>query len=200
MMRKIKKLYPLFNVIKLFKIARPLGARHAFSFYTAPLRWIPYLGRVRYYDLLQSHLLLDTQYGMFYTHGSNIGLLFQETYEVERVLPELVNRDTIFVDVGAYLGFYTVWACRRSRRVLAIEPNPMALAYLKVNAMLNKCSNVTIIPKAVSDTRSLVKLRIPRPARKGHILTTASIVWNFEDALEVNVEADTLDNMVEEVA
>jgi hypothetical protein len=36
--RKIRKLYPLLNVLKLMKIAKPLGARHAITFYTAPMR------------------------------------------------------------------------------------------------------------------------------------------------------------------
>lgn len=44
----------------------------------------------------------------------------------------------------------------------------------------------------------MVKLRIPRPAKKGRISTMASIVWSFEEALEIDVEADTLDNIVNE--
>jgi predicted RNA methylase len=110
------------------------------------------------------------------THARNINLLFQEVYEVDRILPSLIDRDTVFVDVGAYMGFYTVYACRRARRVLAVEPNPMALAYLKANVALNNCHNTIIASKAASDKRGVVKLRIPRPAKKGHISTMASIV------------------------
>ncbi len=104
----------------------------------------------------------------------------------------------MFVDVGAYMGFYTVYACRRDRRVLAIEPNPVALAYLKANVALNNCHNTIVAPKVAGDRRGVVRLRIPRPARRGLIPTTASIVWSFEEALEVDVEADTLDNIVDE--
>jgi FkbM family methyltransferase len=136
---------------------------------------------------------------LFCTHARNIDLLFQEVYEVEHILPSLIDEDTVFVDVGAYMGLYTVYACRRARRVLAVEPNPMALAYLKTNIALNNCHNTIVVPKAVSDKREVVKLRIPRPARRGLIPTTASIVWSFGEALEVDVEADTLDNIVDEV-
>jgi FkbM family methyltransferase len=104
----------------------------------------------------------------------------------------------VFVDVGAYMGLYTVYACRRARSVLAIEPNPMALAYLKANVALNNCHNTIVVPKAASDKRGVVKLRIPKPAKRGHIPTTASIVWSFEEALEIDVETDTLDNIVDE--
>jgi FkbM family methyltransferase len=109
-----------------------------------------------------------------------------------------MDEDTVFVDVGAYMGFYTVYACRRARRVLAVEPNPMALAYLKANVALNNCHNTIIVPKAASDKRGVVKLRIPKPAKRGHIPTTASIVWSFEEALEIDIETDTLDNIVDE--
>ena len=45
----------------------------------------------------------------------------------------------------------------------------------------------------------MARLRIPRPGRRGFVPTTASIVWGFEgEALEVDVETDTLDNVVDE--
>jgi hypothetical protein len=136
---KMRKLYPLLNVLKLMRIAKPLGARQAVTFYTAPVRWLANLGRVSYYDLLPSFLVVSSRYGLFYTHARNINLLFQEVYEVDRILPSLIDGDTVFADVGAYMGLYTVYACRRARRVLAVEPNPMALAHLKANVALNNC-------------------------------------------------------------
>jgi hypothetical protein len=38
--KKIRKLYPLLNVLRLMKTVKPLGARQALTFYTAPLRWL----------------------------------------------------------------------------------------------------------------------------------------------------------------
>jgi hypothetical protein len=49
---KIRKLYPLLNVLKLMKIAKPLGAKQAHGFYAAPLKWIAHLGRLKYYEAL----------------------------------------------------------------------------------------------------------------------------------------------------
>jgi FkbM family methyltransferase len=196
--RKMKKLYPLLNVLRLMKTVKPLGARQAPTFYTAPLRWLASLGRMSYYDVLPPFLVVSSRYGLFCTHARNINLLFQEVYEVEHILPNIIDKDTVFVDVGAYMGLYTVYACRRAKKILAVEPNPMALAYLKANVALNNCHNTIVVPKATSDKRGVVKLRIPRPARRGLIPTTASIVWSFEEALEVDVETDTLDNIVDE--
>ncbi len=197
-LRKIGKIYPLLNVLKIMANARPLGVKQAFTLYTAPLRWIAYLGNRRYNDFLPSLLVLNTKYGMFCVNRYNIGSLFQEVYEVDHILPKLINKDTVFVDVGAYMGFYTVWACRRVRRVVAVEPNPQALVYLKANIALNKCSNVHIVPKAASDKRGVTVLSIPRTGDKRSVLTTSSIVWRHREALEVEVKTDTLDNILEE--
>jgi len=97
------------------------------------------------------------------------------------------------------MGLYTVWACRRARRVISIEPNPAALAYLKVNIALNECSNAIIVPKALSDRRGYTKLKIPKETEEGRIPTVSSIVRDFEEAFEVEVETDTLDSVLEDV-
>ena len=88
---------------------------------------------------------------------------------------------------------------RRARRVISVEPNPAALAYLKVNIALNECSNAIIVPKAISDRRGYAKLKIPEVAEKGFIPGGSSIVRDFEEAFEVEVETDTLDSVLEEV-
>jgi FkbM family methyltransferase len=196
--RKMRKLYPLLNVLRLMETVKPLGVRQAVTFYTAPMRWLASLGRVSYYDVLPPFLVVSSVYGLFCTHVRNIKLLFEEVYEVEHILSNLIDEDTVFIDVGAYQGLYTVYACKHAKKVLAVEPNPMALAYLKTNIALNNCHNTIVAPKAAGDRRGMVKLRIPRPAKKGHISTMASIVWSFEEALEIDVEADTLDNIVDE--
>jgi len=197
----IREVYPLLYVLRLMRVAKPLiGVRGVFEFYTAPIKWLVNLGRLRYRELLPPHLLLSTKYGLYYTHASNAILPFDEVYEIENIMPKLVGKDTVFVDVGANLGLYTVWACRRARRVISVEPNPAALANLKVNIALNECSNVTVVPKALSDRRGYAKLKIPKAIERGLIPSPqSSIVWDFEEAFEVKVEMDTLDNVLEEV-
>jgi len=202
--KKTEEIYPLalrlVRLMKLMRVAKPLiGVRGAFEYYTTPIKWLVNLGRLRYRELLPTHLLLSTKYGLYYTHASNIFTLFREFYEIENIMPKLAGRDTVFVDVGAYMGLYTVWACRRARRVISVEPNPAALAYLKVNVALNECSNVTVVPKAISDRRGYAKLKIPEVAEKGFIPGGSSIVRDFEEAFEVEVETDTLDSVLEEV-
>jgi len=199
--KRIREVYPLLNVLRLMRVAKPLiGVRGAFEFYTAPIKWLTNLGRLTYEELPLSRLLLSSKYGLFYIHaGYTIGL-FLEIYEIENIMSKLVGKDTVFVDVGAYLGLYTVWACRRARRVISVEPNPAALAYLKVNIALNECSNVTVVPKAISDRRGYAKLKIPKTTGEGLIPSAlSSMMWDYKEAFEVEVKTDTLDSVLEDV-
>jgi len=64
---------------------------------------------------------------------------------------------------------------------------------------LNECSNVTVVPKTLSDRRGYAKLKIPEATKWGFIPGGSSIVWGFEEAFEVEVEMDTLDSVLEDV-
>jgi FkbM family methyltransferase len=196
---KIRKAYPLFNVLRLMRMARPLSLKHSIQFYSAPLLWLLHMGRRSYWELLpRGHIVVGSRYGLFVARAPGITSLFQESYEVDRLLSRVLSPGSTLVDVGAHVGFYTVWACRRARLVVAIEPNPVALAYLRLNIELNNCSNVVIVPKAVSDKRGLVELRIPRRGWKLAPMNS-SIIWDYEDAIRLQVEADTLDNILGEL-
>jgi FkbM family methyltransferase len=175
--------YPILTVLKLMKTAKPLGAKQALAFYTAPLKWIAYLGRVKYYDLLPTFLTLKLPYGTFSTRSPNVFTLVHEVREIYHILSDFIDKDT----------------------VLAVEPNPYALIYLRANIALNNCSNVIIVPKATGDRRGLTELRIPKRARNEEISDAgASIVWSSKDfeefrkALSIKVELDTLDNIVDQ--
>ena len=62
----------------------PLTVRGAFEFYTALIKWLVNLGRLTYGELIQSHLLLNTKYGLFYTHASAVTSLYMEVYELKK--------------------------------------------------------------------------------------------------------------------
>jgi FkbM family methyltransferase len=61
---------------------------------------------------------------------------------------------TVF-DVGAHAGFYTLLFARLvgpNGRVIAFEPSPRNLAFLRSHIELNRIGNVEIVDAAVSDT------------------------------------------------
>lgn len=69
------------------------------------------------------------------------------------------------LDVGAHLGDWTVWCCTKGAwRVIAVEPAPVMLAYLKANLDLNKsicAEHVIVLPVAAYDQRATLNWTIP---------------------------------------
>ena len=69
--------------------------------------------------------------------------------------PQLVHSGMLTFDVGANAGYYTLLLARRvgpNGRVVAFEPNPINVAYLREHLRLNKFCNVEIVEAAVTDT------------------------------------------------
>jgi len=61
----------------------------------------------------------------------------------------------VVLDVGAYVGVYSLYASRLigdRGLVVAFEPNPMAYYWLKRNLALNKCRNVVALPLALGSS------------------------------------------------
>lgn len=77
-------------------------------------------------------------------------------YEPESVplFYSLAARSRTTLDVGAYVGFYSLLAAHANPagRVYAFEPLPAIYDRLKQNVELNDLKNVTCVPAAVSDT------------------------------------------------
>jgi FkbM family methyltransferase len=80
-----------------------------------------------------------------------------EFYEpiTSAVLRQLLGPGTTFLDIGAHVGFYTLYAglfCKCAR-VVAFEPNPKNFQLLKANVAENHLEIATCEPLAVSDQK-----------------------------------------------
>jgi FkbM family methyltransferase len=99
-------------------------------------------------------------------HGPAKGLLlvFDETSAVwasgkteaslQRALERLLEPGSVFIDIGANVGFFTLLGARLvgpSGKVIAFEPHAENVQRLRRNVELNAFSNVEVIVKAVSD-------------------------------------------------
>ncbi len=74
-------------------------------------------------------------------------LFMPQFYDVEerRLIRETLSAGSLFVDIGANAGIYTLTAALTGARVLAVEPNPKAIERLKFNIALNGCADRTIV-------------------------------------------------------
>lgn len=102
-----------------------------------------------------------------------------------------VEKDETVLDIGAYVGSFSIAVAKRVKKVLAIEPDPKNYACLQRN--VSKLANVQTVRKAVWDSKKELKLYLdPRyPIAHSVVIPPGS---KF-----INVEADTLDNIVSEL-
>lgn len=106
--------------------------------------------------------------------------LFLESFEpwMWRYLEDL-KEDDVFIDVGAHVGLYSVYAANRLRRglVISIEANPENYRFLVTNIQINSLNNViamnlaayrenTRLPLYISNVSGRHSLFHPEPREK----------------------------------
>ncbi|NON61515.1 FkbM family methyltransferase [Acidianus sp. RZ1] len=72
-----------------------------------------------------------------------------------------VKEKDIVVDAGASVGDFTLKVAEKARKVIAIEPNPVYLDYLKKNVKENGLEDkVVIMPYAIYERSEKVKFKV----------------------------------------
>jgi FkbM family methyltransferase len=132
---------------------------------------------------------------MYVNAASGFTLLSTGTYESERFMTilftKLVTDGMIAVDVGAYVGYYTLLAARavgNKGKIFCFEPEPSNYALLLKNIEENNCNNVVPVQKAVTNTTGTIKLFIAKDP-SGH-----SVVSGNPNQLAIMVNSTTLDD------
>lgn len=112
------------------------------------------------------------------------------TYEPEMgdAVARAVAANGVFFDVGAHAGYYSLLASRlvgANGRVVAFEPDPRSIGYLKQHLQLNDASNVSVVEAAVADVAGAAKFA-PEAGGSGGALSptgTAMVTTVTIDAL-----------------
>jgi len=121
---------------------------------------------------------------LWYSHPRGI---IQRELNALKTMMLIANSDSIFVDVGAHIGFYTVRMAKICRHVHAIEPDPESIEILKRNLELNGINNVTIHPVACGDVEE---------ERTLYTASESSTLYERPDRRQVKVQVKRLDNLV----
>ena len=108
-----------------------------------------------------------------------------------------LKKDSIFLDVGANIGYYSIWASKfiTSGRIFSFEPNCKAFNRLVENIKINKSiHNITPINQAVSQKNGDIFMT--------NNLDTLNHILSTEDKIDFNssvkVKSTTLDSFVVE--
>ncbi len=84
------------------------------------------------------------------THGCWLG---SYEFDKQELIAEAVKNGSVFFDIGAHVGFYTLLASSLvggAGKVYAFEPLPRNLSFLKKHLKLNDVRNVTVFEAAVA--------------------------------------------------
>jgi len=98
--------------------------------------------------------------------------------EVTQALRRILRRGMSFVDVGAFVGYYTVLASRLvgpEGRVYAFEPDPTNFRYLLHNLAVNGCTNVRAEQVAISDEEGLTGLHRAHYPMQHHLASQRTV-------------------------
>jgi FkbM family methyltransferase len=135
---------------------------------------------------------------MFVDWGADPALLllgqYSEAFET-KLFEESLRDDSVVVDVGANMGWYTLIAAKRYKtcKVYAFEPDLAAYSLLVNNVHLNELQNVFVSPNAVSNTDGSTTFYISR-GWSGSSLANEN---SGERSTPIPVKMITLDNFFE---
>jgi FkbM family methyltransferase len=118
-----------------------------------------------------------------------------DRYEL-RLLSEMLQPGSVFIDVGANVGIYSIFAALQAGptgRIIAVEPHPSALLRLRCNVLLNELTTVSIEPIALCDGVGPVSFKI-----NGRNIGNSSIVFDLEKSPDeiIEVPGETLESLV----
>ena len=138
----------------------------------APLRLIPKESVV---PILQGPIR-----GKRWITGSGIDRLWLGSYEPAKMwlASTWVNSGDVVFDIGANVGIYTLLFSDRvgsSGRVIAFEPSPRNIRYLRRHVDLNRAENILVVEAAVSRGVGIVRFDTAETAATGHLSVQGSL-------------------------
>lgn len=119
-------------------------------------------------------------------HGCWLG-----SYELpkQRVFARYIRPGMVIYDVGAHVGFYTLLASALTGpagRVIAFEPLPNNVTFLRQHIDLNSLSNVSVVEMGVADTVGVTRFALGRSSYMGKLAISG----------DLEVQVSTIDTLI----
>ncbi len=118
--------------------------------------------------------------GKKWIKGSSINGCWFGSYEYDKQLlfDKYLKEGMTVYDIGSNVGFYTLLSSElvgNGGKVIAFEPFPQNLVYLKRHIELNNLKNVTVVEKAVSEKKGEMFFMSGKNNSEGHLDRTGDI-------------------------
>lgn len=130
--------------------------------------------------------------------GQRIALGKFEKYETA-LMEAQINSESVCVDVGANIGYYTLLMAKKCKKVYAIEPDKECFEILKINVEKNNLKNVVLLNVAASNKKEK-KYLIKDKENQGNSKIETSPNPSLNKAGKVNysniIFTDSLDNIL----
>lgn len=125
-------------------------------------------------------------------------IYYSRLYEYRSIsgIKKFLQPGDSFIDVGANIGFYSIWAALRlgsAGRVYSFEPNPKAYSYLRRNVELNNLENINLHQVALGASEGTVQLET-----RFDDLALSRVVRSATGTEVVNVPSKRLDTCFSE--
>ncbi len=130
--------------------------------------------------------------------GQRVSYVSKRYYEyaIMSFLKKHIQPGDVFIDIGANIGFYTLFAAAKvgpKGRVLAFEANPIAFDILKGHVDVNRIKNTELYACALFDRTSTIDLKVENEGGKSSVRSSA----DFGEV--VNVPAERFDTLVTDI-
>jgi len=135
-------------------------------------------------------ITIETEYGIFHCRNYDDFFVLWPPYEAELKSFFACDSESVFIDVGAHVGRYTVMVGKHVKRVVSIEPNAENFDALRRTVAINDLHNVVALHCACWNKAgtSLRLFRSPSPGKHSVLRPQMS----FE-----TVDTVTLDSILE---
>jgi FkbM family methyltransferase len=153
--------------------------REAYATLTKPLRRGWGLGRFRVVQKINSliYVSVKDQGGVTEAGGFKVHLDPQDAmglsvfHEYKPLFTKLCRgrftKDSVVVDIGAFIGYFTLIFSKLSEKAYAFEPDPGNMALIRKNLVENNCANVICERQAIGETSGTIPLYLVQEGNTG---------------------------------
>lgn len=147
----------------------------------------------------------DEPYSMHWFSNNRLDQWEQETFHIFEYYK---NNKGIYIDVGAWIGPTVLYCANIYEKVIAIEPDPVALSRLKKNIRANNFDNIVLIEKGLSSENGITQFggngslgnseSTMLIANKEEYLSYEGRHKNFSHNEIVEIETITIEELIEQ--